>query len=295
MSKVSYIDVLPELEDSYYRQLRPGDRFVSSRIARKIVMFSRKRKAGLRAKSLLPQIAELWASLSGSEKEAWTSAGEVCGLNGWRLFVQDTTARIINDLSGSAVPETLHQSWIGNLHIEAPASNIKIVQTHPHFYYISRKITGTKGQFSPVLVNEDLSLPFILGLNYASDLAAVGPNPFARLFARFWYSYQGVNLMQDLVLELDLQSGWKFVEATLTFLETIIVRYDLFFEVNDLRGDLYFDNVKAEHSGQNWARDPFCKDINQGFTRAFYQIPKHWAGVEVPVGSQFESIYKDFS
>jgi hypothetical protein len=61
-----------------------------------------------------------------------------------------------------------------------------------------------------------------------------------------------------------------------------------------LRGDLYIDNVKAEHSGQNWVRDTYCEDILQGFTKAFYQIPKHWAAVILPEGSMYDSIYKDF-
>ena len=36
---------------------------------------------------------------------------------------------------------------------------------------------------------------------------------------------------------------------------------------------------------------PYCKNINEGFTRAFFQVPKHWVGVEIPEGASFESIY----
>jgi len=61
-----------------------------------------------------------------------------------------------------------------------------------------------------------------------------------------------------------------------------------------LQGDLYFDNIKAEHSGQNWVRDTFCNDINQAFTKAFFQVPKHWIADVIEEGANFESIYKDF-
>jgi len=294
MAKVEYVDILPELESAFFSGLRFGDRFVGSRIAKKFTFFSRKKKKGLSARSLLPAISDLWAGLSDAEKLSWTEAGAECDLNGWRLFVQDCSARIINDMAGVATPSLLHQSWIGNLKIETPASEIKIVQLHPRSYWVSRKVVGKKGMYEPVLVTEDLSLPCKISLNYSSDLASQGGEVFAEFYARFWYSYQGVNLYEELEIPLDYSTGWKYAEATLTSLTSYVVRVDLYFHLKGLRGDLYFDNVKLEHSGQNWVRDPFCKDILQGFTRAFYQIPQNWAGVILPAGSQFDSIYKDF-
>ena len=67
--------------------------------------------------------------------------------------------------------------------------------------------------------------------------------------------------------------------------------YTAFLEIYNATGDLFIDNVNIEHSGQNWARDKYCNDINQSFTKAFYQIPKHWAAVDVPDGAYFESVY----
>lgn len=294
MAKVEYVDILPELESPFFSSLRFGDRFVNSRIAKKFTFFSRKKKKGLSARSLLPAISELWAGLSDPEKLAWTNAGAECDLNGWRLFVQDCSARIINEMSGVATPSLFHQSWIGNLKIESPATELKIVQLHPRSYWVSRKVTGKKGMFAPVLVTEDLGLPCKISLNYSSDLTSQGGENFAEFYARFWYSYQGVNLYQELKIPLDYFSAWKYAEATLSSLTSYVVRVDLYFHLKGLRGDLYFDNVKLEHSGQNWVRDPFCKDILQGFTRAFYQIPQNWAGVILPSGSQYDSIYKDF-
>jgi len=316
MAKTTYIDIIPGLENQFFSGIRRDDRFVFSKVAKKNVFLSRKRKTGLTQKSMLPVVSELWAGLSNEKKEAWAAAGAQCNLTGWRLFVQDTCARIISDLPGVATPSLLHQSWVGQIHIEAPASEAKIVQIHPHYYWVLRKVAGKKGMYEPVLVTEDLALAFKLSINYCSNLSVVGSNPFAKFYARFWHSYQGADRYSDFVIPLDFDTSgiqpdcWKSAEATISLygvddfgnanygseseLLGYYIRYDLYLWISGLRGDLYFDNIKVEHSGQNWARDPFCQDVNQGFTRAFYQIPKHWAAVTLPEGAWFESVYKDF-
>jgi len=294
MAKTTYIDILPGLEKAYFSGVNSNDRFVFSRVVKKTTLLSVKKKKGITARSLLPQIASLWNALSEPQKEAWSNAGAESDLNGFRLFVQDQSLRIKNEIAGVATPSTLHQSLVGTLHIEAPASQLKIIQIHPRSYWISKKIAGKKGMFEPVLITEDLSLPVKISLNYSSNLIETASGSFAKFFARFWHSYQGADKYTELEIPLDYFTNWKNAEAELTNLIGYVIRYDLYIHLYNLRGDLYFDNIKAEHSGQNWARDTFCKDINQGFTRAFYQIPKHWAGVVVPNGAIYDSIYKDF-
>ena len=294
MAKVEYVDLLPSEELEYYRNLTAQDRFTFPRVTKKFVFYSRKKKKGLSARSLLPIISTAWNALSDAERTAWSDAGAESDLNGWRLFVQDQSARIKNDFAGVATPSLLHQSWIGNLKIEAPASELKIVQLHPRSYWVSHKVYGKKGMYEPLLVTEDFSLPLILTLNYSSNLSASGANPSAKFYADVWSSYQGVDIHTLLEIPLDLVADWKTATATLTNVIGYVVGYTLYFELHDLTGDLYFDNIKAEHSGQNWVRDPFCKDILQGFTRAFYQIPQHWAAITLPAGATYDTIYKDF-
>lgn len=294
MATVSYVDITPGLDPKYWASLTPQDRFTFARITKKVELVSRKKKKGISARSLLPMIAGIWKSLSDEEQENWSLAGAKMGLNGYCLFVQDQTIRIINDLPGVAIPVLLHQSWVGQLHIEEPASELKITQLHPRFYWVSKKVTGKKGMYEPVLVEEYFQLPLTIKLNYRSELESVGAGSFAKFYAEVWSLYQGVDIKTKLEIELPLSSDWATVEATISEVVGLPIRYDLFFHLFNLRGDLFCDIIKAEHSGQNWCRDPFCKDINQGFTRAFYQIPKHWSGVIVPSGSWFESIYKDF-
>lgn len=294
MAKTSYVDILPGLENQFFSGIRRDDRFVFSKLVKKIDLLSRKKKVGLTQRSMLPAVAVLWEGLSGAEKTAWSNAGAKMGLNGWRLFVQDTCARIINEMPGVAIPSLLHQSWVGQLHIEAPASELKIIQIHPKFYWISRKVPKTKGMYEPVLITEDLALPVKISLNYFSNLEVVSENNFAKFYARFWHSYQGADRYTDLEIPLDYVSDWKNAEIDISELLGYVIRYDLYLWISGLTGDLYIDNIKSEHSGQNWVRDTFCKDINQGFTRAFYQIPKHWAAITAPEGAWYESIYKDF-
>ena len=293
MAKVSYLDMLPAEELAFYKNLQPGDRFTHSHVRNKNVLFSRKSVRGLTARSLLPQIAEAWNLLSPAEKTAWSNAGAVRGLNGYRLFVADKSARIKNGLSGNATPSLLHQSWFGALTVTAPASELKIAQLHPRSYWVSQPWRGHKGMRVPVLVTESFLLPLVLSLNYKADLTSVGDGSFAKLYADVWYSYQGQDLIQRLTVPLDLSSSWKTATATLSSLSGIVIGYTLYFHLYNVTGTLYIDNVKATHSTQNWVRDTYCDDIEQGFTKAFYQIPDHWVAVTLPDGADFESVYQD--
>jgi hypothetical protein len=294
MAKTSYVDLLPTIEQKYYSNLQIADRFIVPHVVMKKTFFSRKRVKGLTQKSLLPQIAADWALLSPTEKTAWTNAGVQRNLNGWRLFVADKCARIKNGLSGNATPSLLHQSWVGKLKITAPAEEIKIAQLHPSFYWISHKVYGKKGMYEPVKINEPMTLPLIISLNYKSNLVSTGAGSFAKFYADVWYSYQGQNLSRLVEIPLDLIADWKNATATLSSLESIVIGYTLYIHLYKMTGELYIDNVKATHSEQNWVRDTYCDDIYQTFSRAFYQIPDHWAPVILPSGAEYDSVYEDF-
>ena len=291
MAKTTYVSIPPGSEDLYYRGLNVNDRLVFGRMVRKDTLISRKRIAGLTNRSLLPQIADLWSALSSAEQDAWSDAGHECNLNGWRLFVKDTSIRIKNEVSGVATPSLFHQAWVGQIRISAPASEIKIAQLHPHFYWVYHKVPQTKSMYEPVLVAEDFALPLKIGLNYKSNLVSTGSGSFAQLYADVWSSYQGLDKHTELTLDLDFFHDWQHVEATLNSVIGHIIGYNLYIEFYNLTGDLLFDNIEAEHSGQNWVRDQFCQNIDTTFTRAFYQIPKNWVAINLPVGAEYDSIY----
>ncbi len=209
MAKTTYIDILPGLEEAFFAGVKSSDRFLFSRLVKKTTLLSVKKKKGITLRSLLPQIAVAWETLSEAEKTAWTNAAAESNLNGWRLFVQDTSLRIKNEMSGLATPSLFHQSLVGNLHIEAPADELKIIQIHPHFYWISRKVVGKKGMYEPVLVTEDLALDFKISLNYKSNLTETASGSFAKFYVKFWHSYQGADQYSDFIIPLDYSTDLK--------------------------------------------------------------------------------------
>ena len=239
----------------------------------------------------MPYCSELWAGLSDNTKNLWNSAAAEMNLTGWKLFLKDTVLRKQLDIEGVATPSLLHQSKVGLLNIQSPATKIKIAQVHPQQYWVSAPVRGKKGMRELVHITEDFDLPLSLSLNYKADLTSVGPNSFARFYAVVESLYQGTKPLNYCVVDLDLQSDWKSASANIEKVVGFAKSYMLFFELNDVQGDLYFDNLEVVHSGQNWCRDNFCNDIDQNFTKAFYQVPKHWIAVDVPQGSFFGSVY----
>lgn len=291
MGKVGYVDLDTAQEEAYFGALSPGDRFIVPRVRRKVVPMSYRRKKGISQRSLLPTCSAIWAGYSDAQKLAWKTAAGYCSLTNWRLFVKDKCYRVVNDIAGEATPNNFHQALVGELSIEAPADELKIIQPHPYTYFISKKVSGTKSQYAPIAINEKLVLPLQIGLSYKSNLAVTEAGGFAKFYAVVRRLYQGVNIDTILEINIDLVADWKTVTATLSSVIGQYTSYNLYFHLYKVRGTLLVDNIKAVHSAQNWARDPACNDIHQDFTRAFYQVPAHWAAVTIPDGSFFESVY----
>ena len=291
MAKTGYLDLDSAQEESYFGVLTSGDRFINTCVQRKTTLLSARRKKGVSQRSLLPSCSEAWASLTTEQKDAWTLAGSYCSLNGWRLFVRDYCYRVVNGLVGIATPNNYHQALVGQLTIEAPADELKIIQPHPSVYYISKKVAGTKSMYAPIEVSERLILPLQIGLSYKSNLVKTESDGFAKFYAIVRRLYQGNNIDQVLEINIDLIADWKTATATLSSILGQYTSYNLYIHLYHLTGTLLIDNIKAIHTSQNWVRDFSCQDIHQDFTRAFYQVPKHWTSLIIPDGAFFESVY----
>ena len=150
---------------------------------------------------------------------------------------------------------------------------------------------GLKNVFSDFEVEEVFSLPLTITISRKSDLVSTGDGSFARLYASVRHLYQGQNLNHDEIIEIPLQSNWNTQEATVSTLIGQAVSYNLYIHLYKVTGTLLFDNIKAEHSGSNWAKDTYCKEIEKSFTRQFFQIPQHWAVITLPSGAGYKSIY----
>lgn len=291
MSKTSYQDISLGLQDYYKKALQSGDRFTFPRVRVKTLFLSRRRKKGLSQRTLLPQISALWNNFDTSQKTAWNNAGAFCNLAGFKLFVKDQALRIINEITGVASPSNFYQALVGRLHIESPATALKLTQLHPQQYWVSRKVKNTRSQREPVLVTENFGLPLKIKISFKTNLTLVSGIAKARFYAIVYSLYQGRTIENILEIPFSLVQDWNTQEATLSSVIGFANSYALFLELENVRGDVYIDNVSAEHSGVNWARDPSCNDINQGFTKAFYQIPDHWAVINISDGAFFESVY----
>jgi len=293
MARATYVEIPEAQIDSYWGALQPGDRYTFSRIVRKNVFFSREKIKGLLARSYLPAIKEIWAGFTTEQKAAWKSVDPHPQKHGWRTFVEDQSQRIKYGLPGVSTPSIYHNGLVGAINIVEPADEAKLVQLHPSQYWVYTKVTGKKSMYQPVSVTELLYLPLKITISYKSDLESTGDGSFVKFYATVRHFYQGQNLDTDLVIDIPLVSEWASQDATLSSVLGEVSSYNLFIHLYKVRGTFLFDNVKAEHSAQNWARDPYCKNIAQTFTRAFYQIPKHWASVILPAGADYDSYYPE--
>jgi hypothetical protein len=293
MAKLTVLDIPAEFDDLYWKTLKPGDRFTYSRVTAKSSFPSRAKLKGLSQKTLLPIITQVWNSLSSAQKDDWTAAALYSSMTGFRLFVQDQTLRIQYNLSGTSVPSINHQAKVGHIHIESPASYVMLTQIHPSNYYIYKKVTGTKSQYEPKLIYEIFSLPFTLGISAKTNLTATASGAYCRCYAVVRSSYQGIDRLNYATIELNLAHDWQILTSVLSTLNGYFISYDIYIEINNARGDLYFDNVTASHDAHNFARDPKCNKIETAFTKAFYQIPKHWAALILPTGASYQSIYPE--
>jgi len=293
MARSTYIEIPEAQIDLYWSALQVGDRYIFSRVIRKNAFFSRAKIEKLTSKSYLPTIKELWAGFSTEQKTAWKNIDPHPQKHGWRTFVADQSQRIKLGLSGTATPNTHHQDLVGAINIEAPADEAKLVQLHPSQYWVNTRVTGKKSMYQPTSVTELLVLPLKISISYKSNLTSTGTGSFAKFYAEVRHFYQGQNLETKLEINIPLSSDWATSDATLSNVLGEASSYNLYIHLYKVRGTLLFDNVKAEHSGSNWARDTYCKNIAQQFTKAFYQIPKHWAAVILPDGADYDSIYPE--
>ena len=180
---------------------------------------------------------------------------------------------------------------VGKIEIQSPATEIKLTQPHPQSYWISKRVSGKKGMYEPILVTENFSLPLKIALNFKSNLISTGAGSFAKFYAKVLHLYQGQNLYHDEEINIPLSAAWQRQETTVSSLIGQAITYNLYIHFYNVRGEVWFDNLLSEHSGQNWARGKFCRKIQQSFSRGFYQVPRHWAPLILPEGADYQSVY----
>jgi len=291
MARVSYSLIPADLTALYSRTLTFGSRLQSPRVRRYRAFMSRNMKRGFSARSLLPEVALLWATFTPAEKAVWNLKATIERKSGFKFLLRDYVLRKANDLTGFFTPVDFWGLEVGKMVIASPATSLKIAQLHPRNYLVKRKKSGTISQYNIIKITEGFGLPLTLKISYKSSLVATGPNPRARFYAEILSHYQGREILTILSCDFSLVSDWASVMNTLDGVVGIEKGYTVYIDLFDVEGTFYFDNVEIIHSGFNWARDKFCDNIKQAFTGSYFMIPRHWVGVDVPVGSFYDSFY----
>lgn len=302
MARTQYVDTPDELKNQKRSAFEQRDRYLlgvtqgHKRLPSKAQKRLLKRTAIVNSPmegrgSLFKYLSPTWRALNTTQKNAWSDAGSASNLTNWQCFVSDNAARIRNSLPENQPPSTIWQVRAGYLKIEAPASEIILRQDHPQSYVVSQKVPGASWKNELVTITETFSLPLSLSISYKSSLTAHGSTQSARYFARVWTSYQGEDIYTDFSINFTPSTDWIQGSVSTSGLRGIIIGYTLYMEILGYRGELFFDNIKATHSGQNWARDPRCDNISKTFKNAFAIVPPFWVPVSLPTGASFSSVF----
>lgn len=211
-------------------------------------------------------------------------------------------------MGDTATPSIYHNGHVGKLEIEAPAKEIKLKQSHPYKYYVYQKVEGKEKMYKPEYISEAFSLPLKIAISYKSNLSSTGDGSFAYFYALVRRLYQGQNLTYKLKIDIPLVSNWDRQEINIArttyyglksygrdfYGENFVglaISYNLFLHLYKVQGSLLFDNLVSQHSATNYARDPYCDEIDRVFTREFSEIDPYWEEILVPDGAVFSSIY----
>jgi len=291
MAKVETVVVPDELKNVQRAALEQSDRFLHSVVQAHKSLPSDARKKIIKEQSLFGFLATFWRALSVSEKNVWRDAAAFSGITNWQLFISDNAARLRNDLELDVPPSDLWQVRAGQILIQSPATEMILKQSHPQTYFVSQKIVGAPWKSEVVKIEEVFGLPLEISLRYKSNLLAVGPTQSARYYATVWTSYQGEDIFTDFSINFAAVADWNLQSLTINSLRGIIVGYTLYFEIIGYTGEVLFDNIRAVHSGTNWALDPRCDAIDKTFSKGFAAVPPFWVPVSLPTGATFSSQY----
>lgn len=291
MVKVGFINRSPDIKIPFNRAVVPVTKTVNSSVRANRHRPQRRRRGEIAGRSYLPALRTAWLGLTDDEKNAWIAAAAVDGRLPWHFFVSDTSARWSAGLSGVTNITEFHAGRVGHVELSGTATQITISQEHKLTHRRMQRVVGSKSQQVPTTVQEVLSLPLTIGCCYRSNLTAVGPNPYAKLYARVTTAHKGTNPTTDVVCILALVSGWASCEQTLYAVAGYLRNYSLNLELHDVTGTLEFDYMRAEHGGTNFAYDFRCDNIARGFSNANYQLPPPWTPVDVPLGATYSSVY----
>jgi hypothetical protein len=302
MARVSNNLTPDEMKPLVRTTLQQGDRFrlgvvqsqrrILSRRARKLLTRPAITNSPMSGRgSLFKKFSPMWRALTTSQKNVYRDAGAVSGLTNWQLYISDNAIRLRTSQPLEVPPVTTWQVRTGYFSINSPSEHVLITQEHKLDYLITRKMKGMPWKEELATIREFLGLPLTLGIRYKSNLIAEGSTQRVRYFADIWYSYQGVDLIKTLEINIDPVADWDYHTVTLSSIRGIIIGYTLKIEIFGYTGTLLFDNLRAIHGGQNWVRDPRCDNVTRIFQKQFSDVLPYWKQEILPSDVEFATVF----
>ena len=295
MARTQSISIPPGQEQLQRRALEERDRFTLGVVQahKRIPPLGMKRR--LRAQSIFRILSPFWRSLSDAEKQSWRSSGAVSGLTNWQAFISENAgARRIGETL-PVTPSNFHTGNVGSVISSGSSAHFSAVQYHPQKYMVARPLPGRRWKSELTTITEPFALPLALRIRYRFTSTQAGDNPVARYSARVTTSYQGNDIVRDYGINFISGDSWREVALSITGQLGYIVGYELRLEISGQSFTLYFDNIVAQHSGTNWARDPKCNRVDRRFTKAFSLVSPYW-NIEISEQiSSFSSGYFAFN
>ena len=258
MALVMGITLPAGYEIIYNKAIKMYDISVLCNVGKNPAFFPRNKYLTLKEVTYLFNIAYAWNALSQETKDEWKYAANIIGDHGYNLYVQDKSYRMKHEIGGVPVPSLYHQYLVGHLSVQSPATGALVAQ------YNKRKI----------------AFPSSFELCFKTNLSSAGENPSAKINL-IWTRYTtGQNIEETETIDLPLVSGWDKRKKWVTPQSGIRAKWRIEIELNDVEGDLWFDNVFVTYSGEIKLNDPYCMDV-----------VKWWKAVSLPDGATFETIY----
>lgn len=252
------ITLSPEIDIIYNKALKMYDLAIACNVGRNPSLLTRNRRYNLSEFSKLYQVAQQWAYLSEAEKAAWYTAADITGANGYALFTQDKIYRIQNGLAGNATPSIYHQYKIGHIKINSP-DNVLLLEfdkISPYFH------------------------PATLKVSYRSNLSASGGTPSCNFNFLSKIFFSGGSPIYTDSIPINLIQNWNTQTITIPIRSGNIVNWKLQISLNNVIGDLYFDNIEVQYLATVQNNDSICDEF-----------PKYWLRKTVGVNTLVESIY----
>lgn len=247
--------------DLLEKSIKIRDRYGTTRMDRKDVVWRKRNYKDFEIESQMDPAALLWDVQGDDTRALWNAAGAACGLTGYQLWLQEVGYRLLNDIPGIPTPVTSHQFKVLQYDLGVVPEYFRIYQTHMAEYSLLLPIVGKKNAKQVVTIIETLTSPLLVEFDYFSDLEWTAGTFLFRVWVQIVGTKSGVPKTDNFFVSLNEYANWERFSHEFVFDFDTVSYYFVIVHGSDYSGIFRIDNVKIEHSGQNWAFDPSCMEV----------------------------------